>query len=60
MTAVNDNAERRISLITSFNNHLSNSEEEKQLILQLVEAHRQSFPSSNKKVVGKRFEIGDC
>lgn len=48
LAVVNDNAERGIALIKSFNSKLSRDEEQKQCILQLVEHHRKIFKSPNK------------
>jgi hypothetical protein len=40
MYIVNDNAERAVALMQSYNNHLTKNEEQMQYILQVVEIHR--------------------
>lgn len=50
LKVVNDAAERGISLIQSFNGILTNQEEQKQYLLQVVEQHRKQFPNPNKKI----------
>ncbi len=55
LKVVNDAAERGVALIQSFNAVLTNQEEQKQFLLQIVEKHRQDFPNSKKStVVGKK------
>ncbi|KAK5645149.1 hypothetical protein RI129_006449 [Pyrocoelia pectoralis] len=51
LKVVNDAAERGISLIQSFNGIITNQEEQKQYLLQVIEKHRQDFPNSNKSTV---------
>jgi len=51
LKVVNDAAERGIALITSFNNVLTNQEDQKQFLLQIVEQHRQTFPNSMKNII---------
>lgn len=41
---VNDAAERAINLITRYNDKLTSKESEKQLVLQVVDAHQKLFP----------------
>jgi len=48
---VNDAAERGIVLIQSFNGILTNQEEQKQNLLQVVEHHRQQYPNPNKSTM---------
>jgi len=51
LKVVNDAAERGISLIQSFNAVISNQEEQKQYLLQVVEKHRRDFPDPNKSTL---------
>jgi hypothetical protein len=48
LKVVNDAAERGVALIQTFNGILTNQEEEKQFLLQVVEKHRHDFPNPNK------------
>lgn len=48
---VNDTAERGIKFIQEYNRSLTNDEHEMQLILQMVEAYRQKYPSFKKSVL---------
>ena len=48
MKAVNDCAERVISLIQSYNSALTKDETRKQYLLQLVSNHRKQFPAATK------------
>lgn len=48
LIVVNDPAERGISLITKFNNILTHQEDQKQFLLQVIEAHYKIFPNSKK------------
>lgn len=48
---VNDVAERGVRLMTEFNKVLTNKEEEKQFLLQVVSAHRKKYPSPTKKIL---------
>lgn len=48
LAVVNDHAERGIAMITEFNGILTNHEEQKQYLLQVVEKHRKEFPNFNK------------
>jgi len=44
VAAVNDFAERGVSLIQDYNHILTKDEEQRQFLLQVVEFHRQHFP----------------
>lgn len=48
LSVVNDTAERGIKFFESYNHILTNSEEEKNLLLQVVEAYKQKYPSYKK------------
>lgn len=48
LLVVNDTAERGVRFMKDYNRVLTNDEEEKQLILQIVEAYRAKYPSYNK------------
>ena len=48
---VNDPAERAIKLITDFASTITNDEEEKQSLLQIVEQHRKLIPLVKKSVL---------
>lgn len=45
---VNDTAERGVKFMKDYNRILTNDEEQKQLLLQIVEAYRKKFPSFHK------------
>ncbi len=49
LKVVNDAAERGVALIQSFNAVISNQEEQKQFLLQVVEQHRKVFPKPKKE-----------
>ena len=51
LKVINDAAERGISLIQNFNSVLTNQEEQKQFLLQVVEKHRQDFPDTKKSTL---------
>lgn len=51
LKVVNDAAERGVALIQNFNSILTNQEEQKQYLLQVVEHHRQQFPMSKKSII---------
>lgn len=51
LEVVNDNAERGIALIKTYNSKLSTDENQKQYILQLVEEHRRMYKSPKKSDV---------
>ena len=55
LKVVNDAAERGVSLIENFNTVITNQEEQKQYLLQVVEHHRQQFPASKKSVIVKKL-----
>lgn len=48
LEVVNDVAERGVALITAYNRCLTRNEEQKQLLLQLIQHHRQKFPNCTK------------
>jgi len=56
LKVVNDAAERGVALVQSFNAILTNQEEQKQYLLQLVEKHRKDFPDSNKQTIVQGLE----
>jgi len=49
LRVVNDTAERGVKLFEDFNQLLTHDEEEKQLLLQVVEAHRKTVPTQTTK-----------
>lgn len=51
LKVVNDAAERGVALIQAFNGVLTNQEEQKQFLLQVVEKHRRDFPNANKSTL---------
>ncbi len=51
LKVVNDAAERGVALIQTFNGVLTNQEEQKQFLLQVVEKHRCDFPNANKSTL---------
>lgn len=51
LKVVNDVAERAVKLMEEYNDILTNREEEKQYILQVVKDYRQKFPSLNKNIL---------
>jgi len=51
LKVVNDAAERGVALIQAFNGVLTNQEEQKQFLLQVVEKHRCDFPNCNKSTL---------
>lgn len=53
LKVVNDATERGVSLIENFNSVITNQEEQKQYLLQVVVYHRQQFPESKKSVIVK-------
>ena len=48
LQVVNDAAERSVAQIQTFNSAITNQEEQKQYVLQVVESHRQQFPEPQK------------
>lgn len=53
LKVVNDAAERGVALIQNFNAAITNNEEQKQYLLQVVELHRTLYPNSNKSTIVK-------
>jgi len=51
LKVVNDAAERGVALMQTFNTVLSNQEEQKQFVLQVVEKHRREFATAKKSFV---------
>ena len=49
LRVVNDTAERGVKLFEDFNNLLTNDEQQKQFVLQVVERNRKSIPSESTK-----------
>lgn len=49
LRVVNDTAERAVKLFEEYNSLLTNDEEEKQLLLQVVEANRKAVPTETTK-----------
>lgn len=49
LRVVNDTAERGVKLFTDFNNLITNNEEDKQFLLQVVEANRKAVPTQTTK-----------
>lgn len=58
ISVVNDTAEGAINLITRFNKKVTNSEDEKQMVLQVVEAHQKLFPTraSKKQIMQNSYK----
>lgn len=58
ISVVNDTAERAINLITRFNKKVTSSEDEKQMVLQVVEAHQKLFPTraSKKQIMQNSYK----
>ena len=50
---VNDSAEQGVALISKFNKVITNDEEQKQYLLQIVADHRKRFPNAAKKTLFK-------
>ena len=48
LRVTNDTAERGVKLVTDFIHDLTTSDEERQQLLQVVEAHRQRYPDYRK------------
>lgn len=48
MSVTNDSAERGVKFMKDYNRILTNDEEEKQLLLQIVEAYRRKYPTYKK------------
>ena len=49
LRVVNDTAERDVKLFEEFNQLITNDEEEKQFLLQVVEANRKAIPTQTTK-----------
>lgn len=56
LKVVNDVAERGVKLITDFNNLLTNDEEQKQYVLQVVHKCRKLYPDVSKQTLSKPLE----
>jgi hypothetical protein len=56
LKVVNDAAERGVVLIQNFNSILTQHEEQKQYLLQVVEDHRHKFPDSRKATLFRAME----
>lgn len=54
LLVVNDIAERGVKLITDFNQILSDGEEDKQYLLQVVTDYRRKYPDANKSTLMKQ------
>lgn len=51
LSVVNDHAERGVKFIKDYNKVLTTNEEEKQMLLQVVEAYRKKYPSYNESAL---------
>lgn len=51
LKVVNDSAERGVALIEEYNSLLTNDEEQKQYLLQVVQDHRSRFPDAKKRTL---------
>jgi len=49
-------AERGVALIEQYNSILTKDEDQKQIILQVVEDHRRRFPDSSKKTLAAELD----
>ncbi|KAF0302484.1 Uridine-cytidine kinase 2-B [Amphibalanus amphitrite] len=56
ITVVNNFAERGVALMEAYNLTLTKDEDQRQYILQVVEAHRGRFPNASKGTVTRRLE----
>lgn len=54
---VNDLAERSVALISEFNNSITNDEEQKQFLMQVVEKHRSTVKTTSKLTVVKGISM---
>lgn len=54
---VNDVAERGVALITQFNKCITNNEEQRQYLLQVVENYRKVFKNCDKKTLVKNLDF---
>lgn len=55
LSVVNDPAERAIGLITEFNASVTRDETQKQFLMQVVENHRQQFPSTSSASIKEQL-----
>lgn len=55
LTVVNDIAERGVKLMEEYNNNITQDEEQKQYLLQIVKDYRSHFPSCSKHSLSKRY-----
>lgn len=55
LKVVNDTAERAVSLMEGYNNILTNNDDQKQCIMQIISEYRKQYPDSTKKTVTKQF-----
>lgn len=53
---VNDVSERAVKLATDYNNKLTENEEQKQFLLQVVANYKRSHPDSSKETIVKRYK----
>lgn len=51
LKVVNDSAERGIAMISTFNNSITQDEDQKQFLLQVIEKHRKEFPTCKKSTL---------
>lgn len=51
LQVVNDNAERGVKFMKNYNRILTNDEEQRQFIMQIVETYKKKFPSHNKSAL---------
>lgn len=51
LKVVNDSAERGVKLMQDYNSILTNDENQKQFLLQIVQQHRRTFPDSTKRTI---------
>lgn len=55
LVCVNDTAERAVKLMEEYNGLLTESEEQKQFILQCVMEHRKLFPDCSKRTLKRKY-----
>lgn len=53
----NDVAERAVALAKDFNESFTRNEDEKQMVFQLVEKHRNEFPLPKKKIIIEKLQV---
>ncbi|KAG7165343.1 hypothetical protein Hamer_G007156 [Homarus americanus] len=56
MKVVNDSAERAIALIQRYNESITQNEDQKQYLLQVVAAHRKKLPTASKAAMMKGYK----